>query len=348
MLEVIQLKMSDIKPYEHNAKLHPPEQVEQIKQSILQYGMNDPVAVWGPDNELVEGHGRYLALQELEVDEVDAIRLDHLTDEQRRAYTLVHNKLTMNTDFDIDVLNAELARLSEDLTEFDFEVPEIEVPEGPDYYGQERERTGDAYNLWDYDEYRTEGYYQIPILEACDYVPKDLIGFNYVLSTSRRDTGVHFFLDDYQFERIWSQPDKYLDKLSEFECVLTPDFSLYVDMPRAMKIWNVYRSRLIGQMLQDSGVNVIPTLQWAEPETFQFVFDGLRPGGTVAVSTVGVMKDKDALEIWRSGMAEALKRVRPKTVVLYGSDKIDFDFGKIEVVFIKSREFKEQGNSNGR
>ena len=342
-MKVVEMKLSQLTPYENNVKEHPPEQVEQIKQSILQYGMNDPIAVWGKNNLIVEGHGRYEAMKELGEDTVPVIRLDHLSDEQRRAYTIVHNKLTMNSGFDIDALNEELRDLDIDLSEFDIEIPEIEVPEvsGPDYYGQERERTGNAYNLWDYDVERTAGFYEIPTLKRCDFVPKGLIGFNYVLSTKKRDAGVHFFLDDYQFERVWNQPQMYLSKLAEFECVLTPDFSLYLDMPMATKNWNVYRSRMIGQMLQDIGVKVIPTLQWAEPATYGFVFDGLPEGGTVATSTVGVMRDKDALDFWRAGMAEALERVRPKTVVCYGTDKIDFDFGDTEVVFIKSRDFKK-------
>lgn len=340
-MKVVQMKLSDLTPYENNVKQHPEEQVEQIRQSILQYGMNDPIAVWGPDNVIVEGHGRYEAVKELGEDTVPVIRLDHLTDEQRKAYTLVHNKLTMNTGFDIAALNAELEGLSIDLSEFDLAIPEVEAPNvtGPDYYGQERERTADAYNLWDFDPTRTAGPYEIPTLEPCDYVPDDLIGFNYVLNTTKRDAGVHFFLDDYQFERVWNRPREYLYKLAEFECVLTPDFSLYLDMPMAMKIWNVYRSRLIGQMLQNIGVKVIPTLQWAEPATYDFVFDGLPSGGTVATSTVGVMRDQDALDLWRVGMEEALSRVKPQTVICYGTDKIDFDFGKVEVVFIKARDF---------
>ena len=72
-----------------------------------------------------------------------------------------------------------------------------------------------------------------------------------------------FFIDDYQFERVWNDPYTYIERLREFPCALTSDFSLYLDMPMAMKIWNVYRSRLIGQMMQDADIVVIPTLSWA-------------------------------------------------------------------------------------
>ena len=108
----------------------------------------------------------------------------------------------------------------------------------------------------------------------------------------------------------------------------------------AMKIWNIYRSRLIGQMCQDAGMNVIPTLSWAEKETYQFCFDGLEQGGTVAVSTVGVMRDEKAKEIWVDGMKEAMTRLQPKQVILYGSE-IDFDFGNVKVKRFQARKFGE-------
>lgn len=73
---------------------------------------------------------------------------------------------------------------------------------------------------------------------------------NYVKISKDKNCGIHFYLDDYQFERLWVNPEKYIDILKEYECILSPDFSLYIDMPIDMKIWNIYRSRLIGQLYQ--------------------------------------------------------------------------------------------------
>lgn len=122
-------------------------------------------------------------------------------------------------------------------------------------------------------------------------------------------------------------PQGQIDEIKEsiarygmFDCVLTPDFSLYLDMPLAMQIWNVYRSRLIGQIMQDAGVTVIPTLQWADERSFDFCFDGIEPGGVVSVSTIGVKHDKNAGGVWFAGMDEAIKRLRPSHVVCYGGD----------------------------
>ena len=105
-LNVEYVDIDSIKPYENNAKEHPQEQIEQIKKSIEKFGMDDPIGIW--KDEIVEGHGRLIACKELGMKEVPIIRLDHLTDEERKAYTLAHNKLTMNSDFNMDALEKEL------------------------------------------------------------------------------------------------------------------------------------------------------------------------------------------------------------------------------------------------
>lgn len=137
-LQIEYLKKEELKPYANNAKIHTKEQIEQIKKSIEEFGFNDPIAIWG-DNEIIEGHGRLLAVMKMpEITEVPVIRLDALTDEQRRAYMLVHNKLTMNTDFDVDLLSVELDNIIDiNMSDFGFikeeeeenEVVEVEVPE---------------------------------------------------------------------------------------------------------------------------------------------------------------------------------------------------------------------------
>lgn len=108
-LKIEYVPIDSIKPYSKNAKLHPAEQIEQIKKSIQEFGFKDAIAVW--NNEVVEGHGRLLAAKELGMKELPIVRLDDLTDEQRRAYALVHNKLTMNSPFDDGILSEELENI---------------------------------------------------------------------------------------------------------------------------------------------------------------------------------------------------------------------------------------------
>ena len=120
-LKIEYVPIETLKAYERNAKLHPQEQIQQIKNSILEFGFNDPIAVW-KDNEIIEGHGRLMAAQELGYEEIPVIRLDGLTEEQRKAYMLVHNKLTMNSGFDLELLSLELDSIIDiDMSDFGFE-----------------------------------------------------------------------------------------------------------------------------------------------------------------------------------------------------------------------------------
>lgn len=136
-LKVDYIPIEQLKPYEKNAKIHTPEQIEQIKKSIQQFGMNDPIGIWGEDNLVVEGHGRLQACKELGMKEVPVIRLDDLTDEQRRAYTLVHNQTTMNTGFNMVILDEELDNIDIDMSELGF--PDSEEVNLDDFFTEAEE-----------------------------------------------------------------------------------------------------------------------------------------------------------------------------------------------------------------
>ena len=122
MLQIELVPITAIRPYEHNAKIHTEEQIQQIKKSIVEFGNNDPIAI-DANGVIIEGHGRLMALQELGYTEVEVIRLEHLTEEQRKAYTLIHNKLTMNTGFDLDILASELPAIENiNMKDYDFDL----------------------------------------------------------------------------------------------------------------------------------------------------------------------------------------------------------------------------------
>ena len=150
-MKIEKVKINEIKEYQNNAKEHPKEQIEQIKKSIKDYGFNDPIAI-DENNMIIEGHGRLIALKELGEKQVDCIRLSHLTEEQKKSYILIHNKLTMNTDFDMDKLKQELddsLANDIDLSFYDFNLDEI-LLENEEYkawtekmnYGNDPEKKG--------------------------------------------------------------------------------------------------------------------------------------------------------------------------------------------------------------
>lgn len=302
---------------------------------MTQYGVDEK-------NMIIEGHGRYEALKQLGVKQVPCIELNNMTEEQKKAYILVHNKLNMDTGFDLDVLNDELLNIDTiDMNDFGLEIKFDDI-----FKENERHRTNDTYNLGIIDNENASEFWQMPIIKNDNFIPSKLIGFNYAKTSKEKNVGIHFYLDDYQFERLWNKPEEYVDILKQYDCILSPDFSLYMDMPMPMKIWNIYRSRLIGQYYQSQGIKVIPTLSWAEEETFEFCFEGIPKGSIVSISTIGVKKNKEALKIWKAGADELIRRIEPSTILIYGG-KLDYDYGNIKVIYYEN-QVTERMIKNGR
>jgi hypothetical protein len=167
----------------------------------------------------------------------------------------------------------------------------------------------------------TDGKYDIPRLTGSrrTEIP-ELVGFNFAKSAKAKgEKGVHFFVDDYQFIRLWNNPQMYLDLLRQFQCVLTPDFSLYTDFPKAMQIYNHYRKHWLGAYWEENGIEVIPTIGWSDESSFDWCFDGEPVGGTVAVSSVGTQNSKTAKANFLAGYAEMMKRLKPETVIFFGN-----------------------------
>ena len=366
--EFLRMKLADLVPYENNPRNNE-EAVDATIASMQQCGNIDPIEV-DENNVILSGHTRRLALMKMGYEESDVVRVSGLTDLQKKKYRILANKTNEFAGWDFGKLEEELDGL--DFEGFDFgfdldldgiledekEIEEDEIPlkaetrcklgdlwqlgehrinKAGGYYGDERERTNRKYNLDILDpDNLTNDFWQMPIIENNGYIPNDLIGFNYAKTSKNKNAGIHFYIDDYQFERIWNYPEKYIDVLKEYSCILTPDFSLYMDMPMAMKIWNVYRSRQIGAYYQSMGFNVIPTISWAEPATFEFCFKGIPKGSIVSISTIGVKRDKDALKIWCDGVTEMIKQIEPSAILIYGG-ALEYDYGNIKVVYFENK-----------
>ncbi|QII05898.1 DUF4417 domain-containing protein [Rhodococcoides fascians A25f] len=130
---------------------------------------------------------------------------------------------------------------------------------------------------------------------------------------------VHFFLDDYRFETVWSSPERSARRAIAVGCALSPDFSLWRGMPRAASVWNVYRSRWVAAYWQALGVDVIPTVSWSDRASYDYAFAGLEAGATVAVSSVGVRSgDTDSIRAFRDGLEQVIERLRPSILLAYG------------------------------
>lgn len=138
-------------------------------------------------------------------------------------------------------------------------------------------------------------------------------------SQSGIEGALHFFLDDYRFERVWSRAREALQTLRLFPTALTPDFSLYRDWPLTLQLWNTYRNRWCGCYWQSQGLAVIPTISWSTAESFAFAFCGVPQHSLVAVATVGVRLDLPAERArFMDGFREMVARLSPSQVLCYG------------------------------
>lgn len=167
--------------------------------------------------------------------------------------------------------------------------------------------------------YPGAGPYEIPILQPETRATRDFIGFHFTKGvTYGVGLGVHFFEEDYLFQRVWASPDTYLPILGKFECLLTPDFSLYTDYPVAMQIWNHYKKHWLGAFWQECGFRVIPTIAWSDERSFDWCFDGEPEGGIVAVSSVGTQNNSESRRLFLLGYNEMKARLHPTKILFYG------------------------------
>ena len=134
---------------------------------------------------------------------------------------------------------------------------------------------------------------------------------------------MHFYTHDRHFECVWNNPTRYLLVLRRFSGVITPDFSLYREMPLAMQVWNSYRNRAIAFWLQREEVPIIPNVRWGDERTYAFAFEGLAQGGTVAVSTNGMLRSKVDRAYFAAGLARMVEVVKPETIVNYSQTPED-------------------------
>jgi hypothetical protein len=178
----------------------------------------------------------------------------------------------------------------------------------------------------------------IPDLPVARLEPNWLVAYNDRRGVERNaahrgtgQTAVHFFLDDYRFETMWSKPERGLSRCQIVGAALTPDFSLWTNMPMVVQLWQVYRSRWCGAWLLHHGIDVVPTVSWSTPDTYGFAFAGIPTGSVVAVSTVGVWRDPDARALFVQGYVAMLDRLRPSLVLVYGKPPTEQVRGGVRV-----------------
>ena len=184
-------------------------------------------------------------------------------------------------------------------------------------------------------EYEGVGEYNIPAIQPVYEIPDIDRWLEFEKAKKLRNkparTGVHFFEYDFKFECTWNFPDRYAEVLSNYDAIVTPDYSYYIDFPKALRIYNKYRMHWITAYWQEKGLTMIPLIRIGLEEDWDWCFDGYPIGSIVAVSTVGSGKSNEAIEQGLRGYQEMLDRLQPKEVLIY-SNSVDYFPGNVRYI----------------
>lgn len=163
----------------------------------------------------------------------------------------------------------------------------------------------------------------LPIIHGTNYIPTHLKPFNYMLNSTNNNFGIHFYIDDYQFERIWNNPIRYTKLLKNYDCVIGPDFSLYKNLPKPIQIYNLYRQRLLTAYWQNLGIKVIPNLTWSDEESLKITLDGMPKYSVIALSTNGCLKNKKTKNEFLKCFNKAINYLKPIKMLVIGNIPIE-------------------------
>lgn len=181
----------------------------------------------------------------------------------------------------------------------------------------------DGYASYLVREAEFEGKWEIPIIQNENIeISKDIIPYekmNKVNTESKKDIFIHFYMHDKRFRELIIYTKKYLNIFRKYGGLVSPDCSLYVDMPLCLQLSNVYMNRAVGAYMQNNGIKVIPNVRWGDERSFEFAFTGLETGGVYAISTHGCIKSEEEKIRFKKGLGEMIKRLKPKKILLHGN-----------------------------
>ena len=213
---------------------------------------------------------------------------------------------------------------------------------------EKRNRSGckDVFHMKYLEKTQCRGKYDFPVIKQIRVVPRRYITFSKAMREKKDfHQWVCFYENDFEFERLWNCPSKYLNRLRKFDGVITPDYSCFYDMPLAMQLWNIFRSRTIGAWLQKQGLKVIPNIRFGDERTFDCCCDGVSRHGVISMGTLGCLKDIEYRSVFISGIERVIELLEPETIIFYGSIPSIVDKIKakgINVVVIKPESFHKK------
>ena len=187
------------------------------------------------------------------------------------------------------------------------------------------------------------GIEELPVVKSCNKIPNKIITFSEAMKTNDYNQWVCFYELDYLFMRVWKQPRRYIEKLKKFNGVISPDFSLYVNMPLCMQKYHTYMGRALANWFIENGIDVIPNVRVGDNRTYDFVFDGLNSGDIVAIGTIGTCRKNIERKILVEGIRETIRRLNPSNIIIYGSlpKEIEAEYPNLKFCVFESNNFKK-------
>ena len=182
------------------------------------------------------------------------------------------------------------------------------------------------------------GLYNIPVIKKEEIeLSENTVSFN---NRNNKCVAIHFFIDDYQFDRIWNNPERYIEMFKDYDYICSPDYSLYLDFPKALQIYNTYKKQFLGAYFQANGIKVVPTVSWSDSTSYEWCFDGIERNSCVACSSVGCMKNKEAKKLFIDGFKKMIELLDPTKILMVGKLPKELKEYKDKCVFVKS--FQEE------
>lgn len=198
----------------------------------------------------------------------------------------------------------------------------------------------DVFNLKFINFVEVSGQYDFPKIKANDTLQdiseSNTASFNFHKTIKNKSNCyIHFYIDDYQFERIWHQPMRYIQILKQFKGVIGPDFSVYKNMPKAQQIFQVYKQRLLSALMQNEGINLIPNVTWSDIESIDWILEDFPQNSVIALSTNGCLNSDVKQEFIRC-YKKTISLLNPIQIIIIGTVPTELK-DDTRIVELKSR-----------
>ena len=376
----------EVKPHPKNPNKHPPKQIALLARMMRRVGMRSPITVSKLSGYVVRGHGRLEACKALKMPQVPVDFQDYADEAEEMADLMADNRIPELAELDLTAAWANLGSIAgefkmEDLGFLKSEFKDVnlqallDAPIDESLANVAPSPSGSVdvtRKTWEPVLLPSSSRWGIPDMRL-DMIPDDfevsgircnredeikpgmmfLWGSNKFPDDCKRGL-LAFYVDDVRFEAMCKDFKEFVavgEKIAawNFAAVVSPNLSLWRNMPAALQMYNTYRARYISRYWQEMGLKVIPDINWSDEQSYEFCFDGIPKDAPVAAlqcrtTNTGTKQFAESKKYFLMGLKTALKRLAPKKLLIYGGMKHrkwiepNVDFGGTTPVWLDSWE----------